>query len=509
MFIIEKSHDNMLKRHSLLFLFLPRGVSAHGGELDTGSEFGPLSGAFVLAGLVIFVGIVVSAIWLIRRKRVEQENPKTYMDKLNMFSRNARLYILHIQGMSLTYGVRTILYNIYLLFVFREGVHLFGWDLDPVYFIGLLLAGGSLVTGLMAPFNGIIVDWLGKKWSFIMGDFIGSITILMVVLIQDPVFVTSMQILRSAVMSIHGIAEGPFIYEQSTAKERVHLFSVASGFSTLASMAGNLAGGVVPLAISVFLYGTPIIEGTASIMVLQVGLFVSVLLWWLSLVPAFPMKEDPELKARGRSHTVKARLSFSNVSNWGTILVFTLNSIFIGTGAGLFVSYFSLFFLLKYSADTASMSMIFAIGSLSVAIGNFLTPILAERLGKVNYLVSTRYLSIVFILLLPMSPLLLVAGIFYVLRIALMAGSFPTESALAMETVNDAERTTMEALRMGGSSVFSAIGFLAGGYFMAVRDFITPFVIAGGLYFVATTIFWFYFRNGTSIESHQSPVVGQ
>ena len=498
-----------MKKWSIPLLIFPQRVSAHGGELDTGSEFGPVSGSFVFAGLVIFLGIVVSAVWLIRRDRVEQDHPKTYMDKLNMFSRNARLYILHIQGMSLTYGVRTILYNIYLLFIFREGVHILDWDFDPVYFIGLLLAIGSLVTGLMSPFNGIIVDWLGKKWSFIMGDFIGSLTILMVVIIQDPLFVASIQVLRSAVMSIHGIAEGPFIYEQSTAKERVHLFSVSSGFSTLASMSGNLAGGVVPLAIAMFLFGTPIVEGSASILVLQVGLLVSVLLWWLSLVPAFPMREDPNLKEQGRSHSVKARLSFKNVTNWNTILVFTLNSIFIGTGDGLFVSYFSLFFLLKYGADTASMSMIFAVGSLSVAIGNFLTPVLSERWGKVNYLVSTRYLSIVFILLLPISPLLLVAGVFYVLRIALMAGSFPTESALAMETVNDAERTTMEALRMGGSSIFSAIGFLAGGYFMAIRDFITPFLFAGALYFVATTLFWIYFRDGKSETRKVAPTVGQ
>ena len=492
----------MLKRLFPIFFLLPRAVSAHGGgELDTGSEFGPISFAFVFAGVLIFVAIVASGIWLIKRKPIPLENPKTYVEKLNMFSRNARLYILHIQGMSLTYGVRTILYNIYLLYVFRDGVSFLGWFFEPVYFIGLLLALGSMITGLMAPFNGIIVDRLGKKWSFIMGDFIGSLTILAVVLFPQPTVVAFMQILRSAVMSIHGIAEGPFIYEQSTKKERVHLFSVSSGFSTLASMSGNLMGGVVPLGIALLLFGTPIVSGTASILVLKVGLFVSVLLWWLSLVPAFPMK----VSRKESTHSVKARLSFKNVSNWGTIWIFTLNSIFIGTGAGLFVSYFSLFFLLKYKADTASMAVIFAIGSFSVAVGNFLTPILSEKLGKVNYLVSSRYLSIIFILLLPLAPLLFLAAVFYVLRITLMAGSFPTESALAMEVVNDEERTTLEAMRMGGSSVFSAFGFLAGGYFLSINDFFTPFAIAGALYMLATTIFWLYFRKEKQVLSTPVP----
>lgn len=481
-------------------------VDAHGDTLDTGSNFGSVSLGFVVAGAVIFVGIIASAVWLIRKDPIEMDSPRTYMDKLNLFTRNARLYILHIQGMSLTYGVRTILYNIYLLFIFRDGVLIGTAYLDPIYFIGILLAAGSIVTGVMSPINGIFVDKLGKKWSFIIGDFVGSLTILAIVFVQHPIFVATMQILRSAIMSIHNIAEGPFIYEQSSEKERVHLFSVSSGFSTLASMSGNLAGGVVPLAISIFLYRTPIVSGRQSIFVLQAGLLVSVLLWWLSLVPAFPMREDPKLREKANQHSISAKLSFKNVTNWKTIGVFTLSSIFVGTGAGLFVSYFSLFFLLRYNADTASMSIVFALGSLAVAIGNFLTPILSEKLGKVNYLVSSRYLSIIFLLLLPLSPTFWLAGIFYILRIALMVGSFPTESALAMENVNDAERTTMEAIRLGGSSIFSALGFFAGGYLLSTSDFLHPFVIAALLYFVATTVFWLYFKQPRPLRQPPSPL---
>lgn len=487
-----------------LFLFAPLffllKVSSHGDELDTGSNTGELSVGFVIFGAVIFLGIIASAIWLIRRSRIEKENPETYMDKINLFSMNARLYILHIQGMSLTYGVRTVLFNIYLLFIFRDGVHWGGYDFEPVFFIGLLLALGSVVTGVMSPFNGIIVDRIGKKWSFIIGDFVGSITILLVIFFQDPQFVVLMQILRSGVMSIHNIAEGPFIYEQSTEKERVHLFSVSSGFSTLASMSGNLLGGVVPLGIALLIFKSPIVRGQDSIFVIQVGLFVSVVLWLLSLLPAFPLREDPALKATGQQHSISARLSFRNVTNWKTIAVFSLSSVFIGTGAGLFVSFFNIFFLLKYNADTTIIALIFALGSLSVAVGNFLTPVLAEKFGKVNYLVLTRYASVIFIVLLPLSPVLWLAGIFYVLRIALMVGSFPTESALAMEVVNDAERTTMEGIRLGGSSIFSALGFLLGGYYMDRLDFTTPFFIASLLYLVATTVFWFYFKKGKEVE---------
>ena len=144
-------------------------------SLDTGeSVSGPLTRVFTFVGIGIFFLIVLSAIWLIRRERIETDNPVTYGEKINSFSMNARLYILHIQGMSLTFGVRSIIYNIYLLFIFREGVFLLGFEFNALEFIGVLLAIGSIITGIMAPFNGIVVDKLGKKWSFIMGDFIGA-----------------------------------------------------------------------------------------------------------------------------------------------------------------------------------------------------------------------------------------------------------------------------------------------------------------------------------------------
>jgi predicted MFS family arabinose efflux permease len=470
------------------------------GTLDTGSELGSVSWVFVGFGSAVFILIVMSAIWLLRKPKSEKNDPKTYMEKIELFGNNARLYILHIQGMSLTYGVRVILYNIYLLYIFEDGVTFFNRNYDAILFIGVLMALGALITGIMAPFNGIVVDKLGKKWSFILGDFFGAMAILAIIFLQTPGFVIFAQIFRSAVMSIHGIAEGPFIYEQSTEKERVHLFSVSSGMSTLASMSGELAGGIVPLGIALLLYNSPIVSGSNSIVVLQVGLFISVIFWLISLLPAFFLKEDPELRRKANEMSVSARLSFKNVTNWRTISIFVLSSMFLGTGAGMFVSFFSVFFLLLYDASPAQIAVIFAFGSLFVAVGNFLSPILSEKYGKVNTIAYTRFGSIIFIALLPLAPILLVAGLFYLFRVVLMVGTFPAESALAMETVTDEERTTLEALRMGGSSIFSAVGFLVGGYYMSIDDFVTPFLLAAVFYFVATFTFWWYFRDGNDLR---------
>ena len=74
------------------------GHSEHVGEdgaLDTGSSLSSLTYIFVAVGAVFFLLIMLSAVWLIKKDRVENDDPQTYMEKVNTFSRNARLYILH------------------------------------------------------------------------------------------------------------------------------------------------------------------------------------------------------------------------------------------------------------------------------------------------------------------------------------------------------------------------------------------------------------------------------
>ncbi len=371
--------------------------------LDTGGMTTEVNSILVMIDLIIFLGILLSGLWLLRRPQSDNSNSKTYFEKINTFTKNARLYILHIQGMSLTYGIRTVLFNIYLLFVFIDGVNVLGVHLDAITFIGVLLAVGSLVSRLVSMFAGIVVDKIGKKWSFIIGDFVGAVTILVVVLIPNALVVLIMQVVRMGIMSIHNIAEGSFIYEQSTPRERVHLFSVSSGFSTLASVSGNLLGGVVPLAIALLIYHATVVRGALTIFVLQVGLLVSVLMWLGSLLPAFFMKERI-LVHEASDMALSARLGFKNVKNWSTILIFVINSMIIGFGAGMFIEYFSLFFLLYYEATPAPISMIFAFGAFFIAMGNLISPMIAEKWGKVKAIVSTRLLAIPFMILLPLGP---------------------------------------------------------------------------------------------------------
>jgi MFS family permease len=479
----------------------------HEGILDTGEAAGPIQIALVGLALILFLSIILFSIWLLKKPQINISNPVTYFQKINSYSMNARYFTLHIQGMAFVFGIRTVLFNIYLLYLFPVGIEFLGVTIGAVFFVGILLAIGSLISGIISPFAGILVDRIGKKWSFIFGDFWGAIMILIVILWPTPWIIIVAQIIRSAVMSIHNIAENPFIYEQSSEKERVYLFSTIDGMSTLAMMSGNLLGGVIPLGIALVLYQTAVVAGTAAIMVLQIGLLVSVGLWLGSLIPAVFLKEDPALRQQAHD-SIKTRMSFRNVTNWGTVGVFVLSAICIGLGAGMFVYFFSLFFLLFFNANPAEIAVVFALGALVTALGNFVSPLLADKFGKVQVIVGTRLLSLPFLLLLPFAPGLLVAAVFYLFRGFFMNATSPTESALAMEVVNDSERVTMEAMRIAGMNIFTAVGFLLGSYLMDIGDFYTPFILATGFYLIAVVVFWAYFRNGRQVLPTKTPIPG-
>ena len=495
----------------LVFLGLKQTVTAHEGLqegiLDTGDSTGPLQLILIALGLLVFLIILFFSTWLLFKPRPDIPNPVTYYQKVISFSKNGKLFSAHIQGMSFVFGIRTVLFNIYLLYLFPDGIIFLGVSVGAVFFVGILLAIGSLVSGIISPFVGIFVDRIGKKWSFIFGDFWGAIMILIVVLWPIPWVIVVAQIIRSAVMSIHNIAENPFIYEQSSEKERVYLFSTIDGMSTLAMMSGNLLGGVVPLGIALLIYQTAVVSGTAAILVLQIGLLVSVVLWLASLIPALFLKEDPALRKQAQQ-SITTRMSFKNVTNWRTVGIFVLSAICIGLGAGMFVYFFSLFFLLFFNANPAEIAVVFALGALVTALGNFISPLIADKFGKVQVIVGTRLLSLPFLLLLPFAPGLLVAAVFYLFRGFFMNATTPTESALAMEVVNDSERVTMEAMRIAGMNIFTGVGFLLGSYMMDIGDFYSPFILATGFYLVAVVVFWAYFKNGRQVLPPKTRVPG-
>src|SRR5262245_27742476 len=113
-----------------------------------------------------------------------------YVDAVRHFSRNARLYLVHIVGMDMIHGTWEVLFNLYLLALFEptHGVVIFGQHIHAIEFVGLRLAIGAIASGVVSLPAGLLSDRIGRKASFILGDGMGAVISLLNVLIVDPVF---------------------------------------------------------------------------------------------------------------------------------------------------------------------------------------------------------------------------------------------------------------------------------------------------------------------------------
>jgi MFS family permease len=159
-----------------------------------------------------------------------------YALAVRSFSRNARLFIVHVIGMDTVHGTSLVLVNLYFLAV---GL--------PIEFIGLRLLLGGIAGAAFSVPAGLISDRIGRKWSFIIGDGVGAALYLLTIFSVDQSILLATGVLSAMSGTLHGVSEPAFMAENSEQRERVHLFSVSDGLRTLSAMVGSLLGGFVPL----------------------------------------------------------------------------------------------------------------------------------------------------------------------------------------------------------------------------------------------------------------------
>ena len=422
-----------------------------------------------------------------------------YLRKVKLFSRNARLYLLHIFGMDVIHGTWEVLFNLYLLEV--------GFSIG---FIGVRLAVMGVTGALVAVPAGWVADRFDRKWGFIIGDGGGAAMALLLISTGNSAVILLGSAAAAAFGALHHVTESPFMAENSEPAERIHLFSVSSGFRTLAAMIGALVAGFVPgwMADAWNLSAVGAFRSAA---------YIGVAWWFLSLIPAVLMRPYVSREvAEALAEVPQRRGLLGGVRSPGLIARFVTIGALLGLGGGLVLPLANVFFSEEVHAAEHQIGLTFAAGSLFLAIGAFLAPLVVERFGKTRAIWMSRFSAVPFILLIGFAPdlatpatVVSLAGAAFVLRTALFNMSGPIYEAYTMERLHPTERATFTGIDAMFWSGSAALGGYVGARMMNGGDFRTPFIVMAVLYLLSTWLFlrWFGSRSEPTDVVPSEPVI--
>ncbi|PIX31511.1 hypothetical protein COZ60_04175, partial [Candidatus Bathyarchaeota archaeon CG_4_8_14_3_um_filter_42_8] len=402
-----------------------------------------------------------------------------YFQRITKLSPNAKLYMVATALQGLSSGIWAVIFNLYL------NLKAVGFQPD---FIGLMFTVSAIATGLVALPAGLLCERLGPKKALLIGFMANFVNLAQIVILKPSILLVA-SLSSGLIGTVAWVAAAPFMMENSTQEERTYFFSVDWAIMIIMGVIGNYMGGLMPNLLNTFL-GLPT-GANGSPIGYRISLGISMALALTMVIPVLLIKEDRMLQRQKISDLI----SFRNIRSHRTILKFMIPTAMIGFGAGFIVPLFNLFFSLKFSASLEQIGLISSLSSITLGIGTLAAPALSKRLGRVKSIAVCEFLSMPFIMLMTLAPNLALASSAFITRNALMNMAGPISSTLQMELVTETERATTNGLMVMADGVPRALTAWVSGRMMTESDFYTPFLITTLTYFIASSLYFMFFRK--------------
>lgn len=406
-----------------------------------------------------------------------RQSDQGYIGRIKGFSRNAQLYLICIALGQISFGAYSVTYNLYLRSL--------GYSVST---IGVLVFVETLASGLASLPAGIFSDRFGRRRSLYYAIILSGLAAFgQISFTQTLPLLLFFNFMRGTSNTLKNISQSPFLMENSKAEERVHLFSTNQALSTMASVLGNTLGGALPA----LLLTQSFINGL-EINALRWTLGISIGFYFLAAIPVYFIKESKhDYKPRPALAEIRSTLKSERVRHLACFQGM------IGLGAGMVIPFFNVFLRDQLGATPAQVGSIMAMSSIVLTVGVLLSPILAERLGRVRAVSITQMLSIPFLLSAGYVPNLRIVAVAFWLRMALMNMSSPISGTFAMEMLDPRQRATANSLVNMTSQVMRAIAGALGGFMMDRFGLSSPYILTAAIYFTATL---YYRKHFTKVE---------
>lgn len=347
--------------------------------------------------------------------------------------------------------------------------------------VGSILSLRRLSVAISTFSIAALAGKIGHKKTLGVGLFTVGLSSISIVMVEN---INLMRIIalvfgfgQAAMMTV----ESPFLYSQTSEKERVHAFSLAFATRNAAFVTGSLLTGVIADYFAKF-FG----EGAVSIRYALVIISITSL---LAIIPLLLLK--PKKSTSKRNIDLADLKTFFTKDN----VIFIIYTGLIGLGAGLVVPFFGVY--LKYVLDTKEsvVGLILSFAQLGTVFGGLSVPFLSLRLGNYKTIVATQLLSIPLLIAIGFPQGIIVVAIAFFLRSSLMNMSQPLIRNISMEIVDENLRPLMSAMRAMINNLMRAIGIFLGGAIMEAYTYNTPYIFTIIFYLIGTYVFYKLFKD--------------
>ncbi|MUV36379.1 putative MFS-type transporter [Lentibacillus sp. JNUCC-1] len=404
-----------------------------------------------------------------------------WIEQFKTYNQNVKLALIANIFSQIGLGMFMVIYNFYI----RE----LGYSQDVN---GEIIALQALAMAIILVPAGIMSDRLGRRRVMMYGAVASGLVLVTrsIIELESLLLLTGFGTgLFTAFLQVSTI---PWLAENSTAKQRVHLFSLHAALVTVAQVAGSLLGGFLT---DIFAYVT---HDLASI---RYTLIVGSVFYLLAFFPIVKMTEAPKKKP-DPSVKVRPLLFFkANLNGFKIIALFAFAQLLIGFGSGLVIPYLNLYFADRFAASNSMVGMIISLGQAATAVAMFIGPAVVREIGEVRAVVFLQLASLPFLLLTAYTQNLLWATLGFLFRQALMNAGNPIQMSLMMSKVNDSVRGLANSINqmvfqlgwafMGPVSTGIVIKY--GSYW----GYANVFSITALLYLTGSLYFFFVFKKLT------------
>lgn len=397
------------------------------------------------------------------------------------YNQNVRLFLVGSTFAHIGMGIFMIIYNYYI----RE----LGFD-DQMN--GSVIAMQSIATALLLLPAGILSDRLGRKKLILFGAVFAATSLFLRATLSVDILLLGSAFMTGMFMAFIQVSSIPLLAENSTEKQRVHLFSFNFAIIMVANVIGNMLGGTLS---DFFQY----IIGLTPLWSIRITLLIGSAFFFVALIPIMKVREERKLSHKNVQDKSFKALFNTHRAGFKIIILFAGAQILIGFGSGLVIPYLNLYFVDRFEISHSLVGIILSAGQAMTAIALLIGPAVVSRVGEIKAVVFLQLASIPFLLLTAYTQNIYWAVFGFLFRQALMNAGNPIQMSLMMRMVDDSIKgfanSVGQAVFMLGWAVMGPVSTTIVMIHGSYNGYAIVFTITSILYLMGTVYLYIVFKN--------------